>query len=128
MKSLMLLIMGMLIFSCATPMKKIKKEHDGSVRTVFNKYRSVLNNHEWEIRQSDAEGGFLKAVKAHESLGIVVGIFQATLSCNPKDNKTSCFLKINRCNNTVPLSGCSPLSKYHAKENLNDFLSDINNI
>lgn len=129
MKFTKLIILSLITFNlagCATPMKAIKKSHAGDLKSVFSKYKSVYNQHEWEINQSDADGGFLKATKAQTSLGMVVGIFSSTVSCS-SDGAVSCFVKLDRCNNTVPLSSCGPMSEYTAKD-LQDFLNDLEKI
>lgn len=130
MKFTTLIILGLITLSlvgCATPMKAIKKTHAGDLKSTFSKYKAVFNQHEWEINQSDADGGFLKAIKAQTSLGVVTGISSATVSCS-SDGSVSCFVKLDRCNNTVPLSGCSPMSEYTAKNELQDFLNDLEKI
>ena len=121
--SLMLII----LYGCATPMKSIKKTHSGEMNKVFAKYKSVFNQHDWEITQSDSNGGFLKAVKPFQSLGMVIGIFSSTISCT-NDTTVSCLVKIDECKNTVPLSGCSPISEYRVKNEMQDFVNDLEKI
>lgn len=120
-------LISFLFIGCTTPMKSIKKTHTGDVSKVFAKYKATFNQYDWEITQSDSNGGFLKAVKPFASLGIVVAIFSSTVSCS-NDNVVSCYVKIDECKNTVPLSGCSPISEYRVKNELQDFVSDLERI
>ncbi len=97
------------LFGCAT-MEPIKRNHDGELKTIFNKYRNVLNQHEWEIQKSDSDGGFLKATKAQTSIGIVVGIFSINVSCSDGD-KINCLTKISRCNTPIERKNQAALPK-----------------
>lgn len=126
---LMLLTILASLVSCAAHMKPIKNSPKGDLRTVFSKYRNILNRHDWEITQSDADGGFLKAVKPFTSMGMVVGIFASTISCT-QDVNVSCSIKIDECRNTTPLTGCSPLTDFRAtnEDSLKTLIEDMNNI
>lgn len=126
-----LLIIAFIASSCAMNyIKPIKKVHRSKVSKIFAKYRNVLSEHDWEILQSDGAGGYLKATKPQYSLGMIVGIFVSNVSCSEYESSTSkCTVRLKRCNNTVPLSACSNMSEYTAKdETIQELMTDLKNI
>lgn len=107
------LVGALLIVGCAAPMKNIQRNHNGKIRSVLSKYRTILNQNDWEIQQSDFEGGFVQAIKPEKTFITITAVYRATVSCSG-ERKINCLTKISRCGNTVPLSNCSPISEQRA--------------
>ena len=93
-----------------TPLK-IKNNHSISVREAISKYRALMDRYDWDIKQSDISGGFLKAIKPSKTAWAVTAIYVLSVSCYENNRKASCTVKINSCDNDVNLSNCSPLSE-----------------
>ena len=125
----LILMMTLMISSCAIPMKTMKREHKGKMERIFAKYRNIFNQYDWELEQSDAAGGFLKAIKPDRTLGFITGINQAVVSCSQNNKRTViCYTKINSCKNTVPISSCGPISTHAAEDKFKEFLDRLKSV
>ena len=105
-------ILILVLFSCShsNPLK-IHKNHSTSVRRAISKYRAVIDRYNWEIRQSDASGGFLKAIRPKTTMGAVIAIYTLNLSCYEKRRQAVCSIRLSSCENDVYLSNCTPVTE-----------------
>ena len=116
--------------ACASPIKPIAHTHSGGTKAAISKYKRVLMGHDWEIKKSDASGGYIQAVKGEKGLfGVITAVFKVNIMCN-EDGDTQCVVKAYRCENKVTLANCSPLTEQYAKQDdsMTNTLADFRGI
>lgn len=114
--------------SCTQTLKPIKQVHGKTFKHTFNQYRRIVDKYDWQIKQSDSNGGFLRANKPLDSWIGAVGIFELSISCfKNSNNGTECSTRINQCANTAPLTNCQEVLQQNIKQ-ISDFIKEIKSI
>ena len=107
----------------------IRIQQKALMSKVLSKYRAVLDNYDWEIRKSDATGGFLEATRPEtsddESKKLILN-----LSCyNTTKKDVTCSVRLRKCEirpKTVH-KGCSYM-KNPTNDNIKKFLKALKSI